>query len=480
MATLSIRSRQLKRESTERAKLEAEAQELARHDALTGLFNRRFFGELIDASLKDAKASGSRLALLTIDLDRFKPVNDRYGHAVGDRVLQVAAQRIKAAVRSHDFVGRIGGDEFLVALRLDAEVGSADRVARRIVNALAAAIQVDDKEIHVSASVGIAEFPEDGEDKSDLLIHSDMAMYNAKAMGRNTFATYSHEIGAQQSNRACLERDIRNAIKNGEIVPFLQPQISLNKGKLNAFEVLARWQHAERGLVAPSEFIPTAEACGLISDLLISILENACRSVVGWPGEFKLSFNVSASQIGDQSLTDRIVAISRKTGFPLERLEAELTETVFVVDKSAATALIRKFHDVGISVALDDFGTGYSSLSYLAQLEIDKVKIDRSFMLDRSTNSRNEQIVDCILALGDRLNLVTTAEGVERSEDVAWLARRGCTEVQGYFFARPLSLLAAQSYLANGEWRVALEDAALPRGGSVLPLQPKVVWPVRG
>ena len=457
VAMLIVRARQLAREIALRQQLEQRADRLARHDPLTGIANRRNFSEKAEAMIEMADRSGKQVSMISIDLDRFKPVNDIYGHSYGDRTLQIVTDRILDSLRANDLAARVGGDEFAALMLHEPGELIAESISRRILNAIGQPITLDDKVINLSASIGIASFPNDAVDFDDLTSKADLAMYRAKKLGRDMYSNYDATIGNLQRERNELEAELRNAISSGEIVPFLQPLVSLKDNGLAGFEILSRWEHPIKGLIPPDRFISIAEDCGLIGQLMQSVLQQACEGVSAWPGDFILSVNISPSQIRDRHLTDKIRAICEATGFPCERLEIEITEAVFIEDSELARDAIDKLKSFGMTVALDDFGTGFSSMRYLSEFPLDKVKVDKSFVLHRTENEKNEKIINSIISLGRSLGLLTTAEGIENSSDAAWLVDQGCQQGQGYLYSPPVSVLAALKFAEAERDRRAAE-----------------------
>ncbi|MFY0614403.1 MAG: EAL domain-containing protein [Hyphomicrobiaceae bacterium] len=447
IVALVFRSRELSKEVSLRVQLERRADTLAHHDALTGISNRRSFAEKSQEMMTVAAQSGTAVSMLVIDLDRFKPVNDLYGHAVGDKTLQVVTDRITSRLRATDLAARTGGDEFAVLLYHEAgDDGLAEHIARRILKTISKPIWIEGKGISISSSIGISQAPRDATDFEDLSAKADLAMQRAKKLGRDTYTCYDNDIGEVQQQRLELEAGLRNAIETREIVPYMQPLVSLRDGSLLGFEILARWRHPQRGLIPPDRFIGIAEECGLISELMLSTLQQACETAVDWPGNFKIAVNLSPIQIQDRELANRVKAVCDTTGFAAERLEIEITEAIFINDSDLAQVAIAELKALGVSVSLDDFGTGFSSMRYLSEFPIDKVKIDRSFVMGRDDNGKNEKIVNSIISLGHSLGMLTIAEGVEKETDVEWLVEQGCDQAQGYLYSAPVALPDALSF----------------------------------
>ncbi|MGI9479555.1 MAG: putative bifunctional diguanylate cyclase/phosphodiesterase [Hyphomicrobiaceae bacterium] len=457
---LVFRSRELSKEVSLRVQLERRADTLAHHDALTGIANRRSFAEKSEEMIAAAAKSGATVSMLVIDLDRFKPVNDLYGHAIGDKTLQVVTDRITSRLRSTDLAARTGGDEFAVLLYHDAgDDGLAEFIARRILKTISEPIWIDGKGISISSSIGIAQSPRHACTFEDLSAKADLAMQRAKKLGRDTYSCYDNDIGEIQQQRLELEAGMRDAIEAREIVPYLQPLVSLRDSSLLGFEILARWRHPTRGMIPPDSFISIAEDCGLISNLMLSNLQQACETAAQWPGDFKIAVNLSPIQIMDRELADKVKAVCDATGFPAKRLEIEITEAIFISDSDLAHVAISELKALGVSVSLDDFGTGFSSMRYLSEFPIDKVKIDRSFVMGRDDNGKNEKIVNSIISLGHSLGMLTIAEGVEKETDVEWLVAQGCDQAQGFLYSAPLALPDALSFAEAGKRD---DEAALP------------------
>jgi diguanylate cyclase (GGDEF)-like protein/PAS domain S-box-containing protein len=413
---------------------------LARHDALTGLPNRRVFAEALSAELRHISENDAACAILSVDLDRFKPVNDIHGHAAGDTVLCEVASRLRDAVRESDTVARFGGDEFGVILGSGISAsnvrGAAAHLAQRIIENLQRPMGVSEKQIEVGASVGIALCPVDGVDAEVLLRAADMAMYRAKEGGRGRFCFFEHSMETDLLDRAALEEDVRQAVANNDIRPYYQPLVKLAENSLVGFEILARWHHPSRGEVPPDTFIPVAERLGLIGQLTYSLLRRACLDARPWPHEITIALNVSPRHFLDPLLPVKFLAILSETNFPPSRLEVEVTESALVDDLPAAQAVLRALRDVGIKISLDDFGTGYSSLYHLRELRFDKIKIDRSFVTSMVTDVDRAKIVHSVLALAKSLGMPSIAEGVEHLETMKELIQGGAEYGQGFYFGK--------------------------------------------
>lgn len=425
----------LSAEIAEREAAEARAQVLARHDALTGLANRRHFLEELQRRLALVAERDDGFALLFVDLDRFKPINDVHGHLIGDQLLQVIATRLKSCIREDSFAARLGGDEFAILLEGPEDRDGIASAAKRILNELAMPILINGLKLTVGASIGIAICPHDGVTPEDILQHGDAAMLRAKE-DRGTFKFFDSTIDEALKAKAALEAELRAAIPAGEIVPYFQPVIDLKTGEATCYEVLARWPHRKLGMIAPSEFIPVAEEAGLVDALFWTLLSEACRKSLNAPGEFTLAVNISPSQVRDQWFPEKILRTLRETGFPAYRLEIEVTESATIGDIQRAKSSLMSLKNQGVKVALDDFGTGYSSLLLLRELPIDKIKIDRSFVAIMTSDRENETIVGALVGLGKALGLSVTAEGIEDAETAEALRAMGCGLAQGFYFGK--------------------------------------------
>ncbi len=429
------------------SKLEAAA--VARHDEMTGLANRRHFSELLQARLLRSQRSDVQVAVLLMDLDRFKLVNDVYGHAAGDAVLCAIADRIRAALPPGSVAARLGGDEFGIMTDVEGEVEFLGRLCRTIIAEVSRPVPWHNSECVVGATVGIALSGEEMRDAGALLHAADIAMYQGKKDGRSNFRFFRKDMDESLKARGELEQELRKAIEAGQIVPFYQPLVSLSDKQLIGFEVLARWNHPERGLVTPDKFIQVAEETGMIADLCWSIMRQACIRARSWPPELQLAVNISPQQLQDRQLPEKIMGILNETGFAPGRLEIEITETALIADIEAARKALMSLRALGIRIALDDFGTGYSSLYHLKELKFDKLKIDRSYIATISQDQERSRLVDAIISLGSSLGMSTTAEGIESLTNSDWLAEQGCTYGQGFYFGKPMPSEAVDSFLVR-------------------------------
>ncbi len=415
-----------------------------RHDPLTRLPNREQFGLQLADALRAARLAEKPVALLVLDLDRFKAVNEALSHAAGDAVLRSTAARITACLRRSDLVGRVGSDEFAVALVGYADPDLPARVARRILNALSEPLQVEGRDVFLTASLGVGVFPEDASSAEDLLKRADLAMHHAKEAGGNRFEYYSEEMNARAFERMMLETALRGALDRGEYRLFFQPQVDLRTGRFVAAEALLRWEHPELGLVSPARFVPLLEETGLIVPVGEWVIAEACRWARAWEAElpqgFRIAVNLSPRQLLRDDLPDRAGEILAAAGFSAEHnpLELEITESGVMGHPERAARLLGRLRDLGFRLAVDDFGTGYSSLAYLRRFRLNALKIDRSFVHDLPGQAEDAAIVRAILALGHELGLEVVAEGIETGEQAEFLGALGCDKAQGYWFARPL------------------------------------------
>ncbi|MDP3288421.1 MAG: EAL domain-containing protein [Methyloversatilis sp.] len=438
---------------TERELAEQRIRFLAYHDSLTGLANRQMFREMLDHTLARSRRLGKRCALLYLDLDRLKRINDSFGHTLGDQILREVASRLLGSVRSADFVGReglqpdevvarLGGDEFTVLLTDLAHTEDAARVAARICQELGQPIHMDHVELVVTASVGIALFPENGDDAETLLRHADMAMYAAKQRGRNTFEFFTETMQQRAIERLSLEQDMAHALEGGQFALHYQPQVDAVTGRIVSAEALLRWSHPQRGAVSPVEFIPVAEETGLIVPLGEWVVQEACWQIAQWRDQGRpvvpVAVNLSAINFRSDSLLPQIVEALESNRLSSHFLHVELTESAVMHEPQSALAKLAALKALGLTLSIDDFGTGYSSLSTLKQFPIDLLKIDRSFVRDLPDDESDASIVDAILAMAHALGLRVVAEGVETEAQRAFLAQRKCSLMQGYLFSRPL------------------------------------------
>ncbi|KQP96406.1 diguanylate cyclase [Methylobacterium sp. Leaf117] len=440
LVAASVRkSLKLRRAMRDRDGAEAQAESVARHDALTGLANRRLFRETLEARIQGGSdaAGVPRIAVMLIDLDRFKPVNDLHGHAAGDAALCVVADRLRLLRPAQGFLARLGGDEFALLVDPGDDLEVLARLAQGIIASISQPIAWEQGHLEIGATVGITTATEECRIAEALLHSADVAMDQGKRDGRATFRFFHLDMGHALKARARLEGELRVGIERGEIEPFYQPVVSLPGRDLIGFEVLARWNHPQHGILGPDAFITLAEETDQIAELTWGLMRKACADARQWPAHLQLAVNISPIQLRDPRLPERILAILTETGFAPYRLEIEITETALVNDLEAARTALTSLQAFGIRVALDDFGTGYSSLYHLRELRFDKLKIDRSYVEAMRLSSERAKLVDAIIALGSSLGLLTTAEGIETGSSVDWLAGQGCTYGQGYLFGKP-------------------------------------------
>jgi diguanylate cyclase (GGDEF)-like protein/PAS domain S-box-containing protein len=448
------RTAELQAEIVERRQAEARVHHMAYHDALTGLPNRALLSERLDRALLAARRDGLKLALMFIDLDRFKTINDSLGHLTGDYLLKEVAQRLCRVVRASDTVARLGGDEFVVlvpGVRVAEECG---RVGDKIIEALAAPVEFEGRSLHISPSIGICLYPDDGADAASLMRKADAAMYYAKAAGRNNYQFYAEPMNAAAARHFELETRLRGALQREEFALFYQPIVGTQDGRVQGLEVLLRWRHPEQGLVAPDDFIPILEENGLIVPVGEWVIRRACEQAMAWRRAglpaLPLAVNLSARQFMHRGLIQAIRDIVDDTGIDPGLLEFEITETALMQHGGQTLETLGQLFRMGIRLSIDDFGTGYSSLAYLKRFPVRKIKIDRAFVRDLESSSEDQAIVAAIMALAGSLQMAVVAEGVETEAQLALLRRAGCQYAQGYLFARPVESSAIPALLAAG------------------------------
>jgi diguanylate cyclase (GGDEF)-like protein len=424
---------------TEQRRSEAKITYMAQHDALTDLPNRILLGERLEHALTITRRGGPRLAVLMLDLDRFKEVNDTLGHPAGDALLQAVAARLRGCVRENALIARLGGDEFAVIEYVTNPAAEASALAERIRMALCEPFDLGDHQVSTGTSIGIAIVPDDGNDCEKILKSADLALYSAKNGGRGTFRFFEPELDQRMHARRNLERDMRSALVNDEFEVHYQPFVDIRSGEICGWEALLRWHHPERGLVMPAEFIPLAEETGLIVPIGEWVLRTACAEAAKWPADLKIAVNLSPAQFRSKKLVPVVLDALAASGIAAQRLELEVTETVIMHDSEAVFAALAQLHKLGVRIALDDFGTGYSSLSFLQRFSFDKIKIDRSFVNELSgANAESRQFARAVVRFAVSLGKTTTAEGVETNEQLDILRTEACVEMQGYHFSRPI------------------------------------------
>jgi diguanylate cyclase (GGDEF)-like protein/PAS domain S-box-containing protein len=456
-------------EITEREEAESQIRTLAYFDALTGLPNRERFKEQAEQAMTAAQRVGTKMALIYVDLDNFKRINDTLGHTAGDMVLKGVAKALTNIVRGTDIVAkvdaetgvssslaRLGGDEFTIMLTGLSRSESAARVAKRIMQALSRPLKIGDREYVVTGSMGIAIYPDDGEDVNVLLRNADIAMYTAKEEGRNVYRFFSEEMNARMAERLAIESDLRMALERDELLLHYQPQVESLTGNVVAFEALVRWDHPTRGLVPPFEFIGIAEETGLIIPLGEWVLRAACEQAMKWHhagySELRVSVNVASQQLTQSDLVATVHNALETTGMDGRYLELELTESSLMSDVETTIQTLRNLKETGLSLSVDDFGTGYSSMNYLKRFPLDSLKIDRSFVRDLNVDPNDAAIARAVIALAKALDLSTIAEGVEEEEQLAFLRALGCDLIQGYYFGRPMPTDGIIEFLEGQAW----------------------------
>jgi len=435
---------------TERKNAEAQIIRMALHDSLTGLPNRRLFLDRLAEAIGRANRSGEACAVLWIDLDRFKYINDLHGHVFGDRVLVQVVDRLRGLVRGEDVLARFGGDEFCILRTGVGDSAAAERLARRLLNLLSEPYRIDDQQVLLSASIGIALCPADGSSVDELLAHTDTALFRAKE-GRRTYRLYEPAMDIRIAERRVLEQGLRNALELQQLAVFYQPVFTCATGEMTGFEALARWPHPTQGDISPEVFISVAEESGLIVKLGHWVMETACAEAMHWPGSLRVAVNLSPKQFLGFDLPGRVATVLARTELPAERLTLEVTEGILIDDSDRALSVLSELKGQGVRIALDDFGTGYSSLSYLRRFPFDCIKIDRSFMGTLCEDDGSQAIVQAILALGRNLKLQVVAEGVENQAQLQWLRSAGCDEVQGFVLGRPMPAKEVRDLLATAD-----------------------------
>ncbi|HFD11506.1 MAG TPA: EAL domain-containing protein [Crenotrichaceae bacterium] len=439
---------------TEMRDLMREMEHQANHDVLTGLPNRVLLRDRLERAIIRAKRTESQVVVLFADLDGFKTVNDGLGHLAGDKLLKAVSERLRATAREEDTIARIGGDEFVILLENINTRDQIETVAQKIITIFNNPFAVDRHELFVGASIGVSVFPKDGEDHETLLNNADTAMYRAKARGRNSVCYFGHEMSSHALKRLVMEQELRRAIHQDDLVLYYQPVISLVSGRMTGVEALVRWQHPERGLIQPGEFIPLAEETGLIVPLGEWVMNTACQQAKEWKVDkgnfaFRVAVNLSPRQFLQSEFPALISRILKNTGLPAEYLEFEITENHIMQNIVAATKTMHILANMGIGLSIDDFGTGYSSLSYLNQFPIARLKIDRSFVQDIAHESDKSAIALAVIAMAHSMNLSVVAEGVEKQEQLAFLKDKQCDEIQGFYFCRPIHASQVKEFYAG-------------------------------
>ena len=449
------------RDVSEARAASVEMSRVAQHDVLTLLPNRTLFNDRLKQAISVANRQGNQLAVLFVDLDQFKRINDSLGHAMGDKLLRSVAGRLTACVRKSDTVCRLGGDEFVVLLSEVTSAEAASVSARKILRAIAAPHIIDNRSLDITVSIGGSIYPNDGQDAENLLGQADAAMYEAKEHGRNVYQFYRSDMRVRLAKRLLLEGDLRYALGRNEFLLHYQPKIDLQTGQITGMEALIRWMHPERGMLYPMEFVHVAEECGLIVPIGQWVLLEACRQSRAWSdiglGNIPIAVNVSAAEFLAKDFLSGVRAVLIATGVEPVNLELELTESVLMEDTEAAVITLHSLKQMGVRLAIDNFGTGYSSFTYLKRFPVDSIKIDQSFVQEISTNPEDVTIVSAMIDIGKSLNRRVIAEGVETRSQLDFLQRHACGEGQGYYFSRPLAAEQAGNLFMAG-----LQQAAVP------------------
>jgi diguanylate cyclase (GGDEF)-like protein/PAS domain S-box-containing protein len=439
---------------TERKKSVERLNYLASHDSLTNLPNRNLLSDRLGHAISRARWHKRLVAILFLDLDRFKMINDTLGHSIGDLLLQAIADRLSVILRDGDTVARLGGDEFVIILDDVAREEDVAKVAQKILETLSRPLMLKGQEIFMTASIGISLFPNDGDDSQNLLKNADTAMYLAKEQGRNNYQHFSPNMNVKTLERLALETNLRHALERKELILHYQPFLNLSTGKIIGMEALVRWRHPDLGLISPAKFIPLAEETGLIVPISEWVLKSACEQNRAWQTAglppIHIAVNLSARQFQEKNLAMMVKQVLKETGLDPAYLELELTESVIMKNAETTTAVLREFHDLGIEISIDDFGTGYSSLNYLKRFPVNKLKIDQSFVREITTDPDDAAITVAIIAMGHSLHLKVIAEGVETKEQLEYLRSIDCDEIQGYLFSRPLPAEESTKILAEG------------------------------
>jgi len=439
---------------TERRRAEKQIAHLAHYDALTDLPNRVLFRERLEKELERTRR-GEQLAMLYIDIDEFKSVNDSLGHPVGDELLKAVASRLLGCIRETDFVARLGGDEFAIVQTGVRQPNDVMELVKRIYEAIRRPYECLGHHVATDASIGIALAPNDGTDLDQLLKSADLAMYGAKSDGRHTYRFFEPEMDARVKARRTLELDIRQAIVDRAFELHYQPVVNLQSGEVAGCEALLRWRHPVRGMIPPADFIPIAEETGLICEIGDWVLATACTEAANWPSTVRLAVNVSPVQFRSHAFALKVAEVLAATGLPASQLELEITEAVLIRDDDTALTLLEQLRALGVRIALDDFGTGYSSLSYLRRFPFDKIKIDRCFVDGITDADGSSAIVQAVINIANAQNMTTTAEGIETEPQREMLRELGCTEMQGFLFSRPRPVAEIRTMLSSGPHRVA-------------------------
>ena len=447
--TLDQRNQELSLESEKRQMTEEKLHFLAFHDSLTGLLNRQGFRDILYRAIEEMPTSDVEPALLFIDLDAFKSVNDMYGHEIGDKLLSLVADRLKELVGTDTSVCRLGGDEFAIVTQFADQPEGSMNLAEQIVEQMKLPFMVEGNSLSIGASCGVARASQFSQDLDGLIKAADLAMYHAKSNGRRGAILFENRMHEEQEERRALELDLRFAIQNSELEVFYQPLINVASKEISGFEALVRWPHKTRGIMSPDAFIPLAEEMGLITNLGNWVLRRACQEATKWPSHIKVAVNLSPNQFKNDSLLPTLVNVLAATELDPSRLELEITESALLDSGKRTIKILESIKELGVRISMDDFGTGYSTLSYLQDFKFDKIKIDKTFVQGMDENVSDKAIVDAIVKLSHSIGMRTTAEGIETKKQLECVTKRGCTEGQGYLFSRPLTSDDATKYIEN-------------------------------
>ncbi|HEX8949087.1 MAG TPA: EAL domain-containing protein [Dissulfurispiraceae bacterium] len=454
-AELALTNEKLQKEFVERKRIEEEVKHMAHHDSLTGLPNRRFFNDILNFRVAEMNRRRKKLAILFLDLDRFKEINDTLGHDAGDKLLVEIAGRLRASIRGSDTVARIGGDEFNIILSDIARVEDISSIAEKILDSCKEPIALAGHELRISTSIGISIYPDDSTGADELLKYADIAMYHAKENGRNRYKFFDPELNRMVVERIRLEGRLRGTLERGELEVYYQPQIDTVTRKIVCAEALVRWRHPEKGVLTPGEFIPFAEESGFIVEIDEWVLKTACVQVKAWMDSglppICLTVNFSARQFQRPEMAERVSLILEETGLSPECLDIEITESIAMSNVEDTIARLGELSDIGVSASLDDFGTGYSSLSSLKRLPVRKLKIDRSFINGIASDRDDRAILTAVLLMARTMDLKVVAEGIEREEQFFYLRSLKCDEAQGFLFSEPLPAEEFGELMAAGK-----------------------------
>ncbi len=440
---------------TEKKENEQTIEHLALYDQLTDLPNRAMFNSRLKLALKQAERTGEKVAVILVDLDRFKTINDTLGHNIGDDFIKMVGHRLFNCLSENDVVARMGGDEFMIMLPALHDFKNIFKIIQKLMDAFIDPFQYENQQLHIKASMGISIYPDDGDDALALIKNADSALYEAKYSGRNHYKFYTAKLNATAFEQLTMETALRQALYGNQFMVYYQPQLDIATGKIIGMEALVRWKHPEMGIIPPIQFIPLAEETGLIVPLGSWVLKTACMQTVTWKkmgfDHLRLAVNLSARQFQEPELVETILNICTDVGMPPQSLELEITESILMKDITIAIMILKWLNKKGIRIAIDDFGTGYSSLSYLKKFPLNHLKIDRSFIRDCINNKDDAAIISCIVSIANNLHLKIIAEGVETKEQLAFVRSIGCHQFQGYYFSPPVPAEEFTAMLQNGK-----------------------------